>query len=135
MAKQVEKVNPDLVGRDDQGKPYTVRYEAMNAMLLDEFLKEHRKVGQQEATITQLKAPDTKQEATIAQQQKEIKSLTTSLKAQASLIQNVSGQLEVIRPCIASSRQQSVTRRSLTSSRLSQSAATFHRVAACCFAF
>ena len=44
VAEQVEKVNPDLVARDDQGKPYTVRYEAVNAMLLNEFLKEHRKV-------------------------------------------------------------------------------------------
>ena len=47
MAEQVEKVNPDLVARDEQGKPYTVRYEAVNAMLLNEFLKEHRKVEQQ----------------------------------------------------------------------------------------
>jgi len=44
VAEQVEKVNPDLVGRDEQGKPYTVRYEAVNAMMLNEFLKEHRKV-------------------------------------------------------------------------------------------
>ena len=50
VAEQVEKVNPDLVARDDQGKPYTVRYEAVNAMLLNEFLKEHRKVEEQEAT-------------------------------------------------------------------------------------
>src|SRR5207248_3414650 len=46
VAEEVEKVNPDLVARDDQGKPYTVRYEAVNAMLLNEFLKEHRKVEQ-----------------------------------------------------------------------------------------
>ena len=44
VAEQVEKVNPDLVARDAEGKPYTVRYEAVNAMLLNEFLKEHRKV-------------------------------------------------------------------------------------------
>ena len=43
VAEEVEKVNPDLVARDEQGKPYTVRYEAVNAMLLNEFLKEHRK--------------------------------------------------------------------------------------------
>ena len=48
VAEQVEKVNPDLVARDEQGKPYTVRYEAVNAMLLNEFLKEHRKVEEQE---------------------------------------------------------------------------------------
>jgi len=50
----VEKVNPDLVARDEQGKPYTVRYEAVNAMLLNEFLKEHRKNEEQEATIARL---------------------------------------------------------------------------------
>ena len=55
MAEQVEKVNPDLVARDEQGKPYTVRYEAVNAMLLNEFLKEHRKVEELEATIAQQK--------------------------------------------------------------------------------
>ena len=49
-AEQVEKVNPDLVARDDQGKPYSVRYEAVNAMLLNEFLKEHRKVELQQDT-------------------------------------------------------------------------------------
>jgi Chaperone of endosialidase len=55
VAEQVEKVNPDLVARDAEGNVYTVRYEAVNAMLLNEFLKEHRKVEQQEATIVQLK--------------------------------------------------------------------------------
>src|SRR4029077_5058141 len=49
VAEQVEKVNPDLVARDAEGKVFTVRYEAVNAMLLNEFLKEHRKVEQQEA--------------------------------------------------------------------------------------
>ena len=53
VAKEVEKMNRDLVARDDQGKVYTVRYEAVNAMLLNEFLKEHRKVEEQQATITQ----------------------------------------------------------------------------------
>ena len=55
MAEEVEKLNPELVARDAEGKVYTVRYEAVNAMLLNEFLKEHRKVEQQESTITQLK--------------------------------------------------------------------------------
>ncbi len=49
------KVNPDLVVRDEEGEIYTVRYEAVNAMLLNEFLKEHRKVEELEATIAQLK--------------------------------------------------------------------------------
>jgi hypothetical protein len=62
VAEQVEKVNPDLVARDNEGTPYTVRYEAVNAMLLNEFLKEHRRVGEQGRKIEQL-------EATIAQLQ------------------------------------------------------------------
>src|SRR2546430_395900 len=55
VAEDVEKVNPDLVVRDANGEIYTVRYEAVNAMLLNEFLKEHRKVQHQEATIVQIK--------------------------------------------------------------------------------
>ena len=86
VAEQVEKVNPDLVARDDQGKPYTVRYEAVNAMLLNEFLKEHRKVEGLEATAAQ-------QQATNAEQQKEIEALTAALKAQAVQIQKVSERL------------------------------------------
>src|SRR2546428_4463293 len=65
VAEQVEKVNPDLVARDDEGKRYTVRYEAVNAMLLNEFLKEHRTVQDQQATIMQVKSTAAKQEATI----------------------------------------------------------------------
>jgi hypothetical protein len=60
----VEKVNPDLVARDDQGKPYTVRYEAVNAILLNEFIKEHQKVQRLEAALAavneRLKAQDAK---------------------------------------------------------------------------
>ena len=66
MAEDVEKVNPDLVVRDKEGKPYTVRYEQVNAMLLNEFLKEHRKVEKQETTIAELKTADDR-----AQQQKD----------------------------------------------------------------
>jgi hypothetical protein len=91
VAEQVEKVNPDLVARDAKGEPYTVRYEAVNAMLLNEFLKEHRKVEQQEATITQLMSGAAKQEATItqlkstvAQQQKGMEVFAATLKEQAS---------------------------------------------------
>src|SRR5204863_5495705 len=56
VAEDVEKVNPDLVARDEQGKPYTVRYDAVNAMLLNEFLKEHREVQEQKATIAELRS-------------------------------------------------------------------------------
>jgi endosialidase-like protein len=56
IAEEVAKVNPALVLPDKEGKPYTVRYDTVNAMLLNEFLKEHRKVEQQEAAITELKS-------------------------------------------------------------------------------
>ena len=76
VAEEAEKVNPDLVARDEQGKPYTVRYEAVNAMLLNEFLKAHRTVQEQGAMI--------------AQQQKQIEALAAGL-------QKVSAQLELSR--------------------------------------
>jgi hypothetical protein len=99
VAVQVEKVDPDLVARDDQGKPYTVRYEAVNAMLLNEFLKQHAKVQEQEAMIAQqrkdFQATIAKLEATIAQQQRGMEVLAASLKELASQIRKVSAQLEV----------------------------------------
>ena len=73
IAEEVAKVNPALVLPDKEGKPYTVRYDAVNAMLLNEFLKEHRKNEEQEATI--------------ARQQKQIDALTAGL-------QKVSAQLD-----------------------------------------
>ena len=90
----MEKVNPDLVARDDQGKPFTVRYEAVNAMLLNEFLKEHRKVAEQEATITELKG---ELRATATRQQKQIDALTASLQkvnAQMAAASPSHGELE-----------------------------------------
>ena len=112
VAEEVEKVNPDLVARDAQGKAYTVRYEAVNAMLLNEFLKEHRTVGElkanvakqeatienQEATITQLKTADLKQEATITELKAGIEALTANLKKQEAQIQKVSAELEMSKP-------------------------------------
>jgi Chaperone of endosialidase len=56
VAEDVEKVNPDLVARDEQGKPYTVRYEAVNAMLLNEFLKEHQTVQELKKQVAELTA-------------------------------------------------------------------------------
>ena len=93
VAEQVEKVNPDLVARDEEGKPYTVRYEAVNAMLLNEFLKEHRKVEQQQATITQLKFTVANQESAIAEQRENMEVLVAGLKAQGAQIEKVSEQL------------------------------------------
>jgi hypothetical protein len=84
VAEEVEKVNPDLVKRDAEGKVNTVRYEAVNAMLLNEFLKEHRKNEKQESTIAELRA--------------EIATLSATVKEQSAQIQKVSAQLEVSRP-------------------------------------
>jgi Chaperone of endosialidase len=88
IAEDVEKVNPDLVVRDESGEIYTVRYDAVNAMLLNEFLKEHRKVEEQEATITQLKKD---LRATVVE-------LTARLKEQDSKIEKVSAQLQLRKP-------------------------------------
>ena len=95
-------MNPDLVVRGEDGKVMTVRYEAVNAMLLNEFLKEHRRVeeqqaklAQQQSTIAELKATMAKQQGTygaeFAQQQKQIEALAAGL-------QNVSAAVEVNKP-------------------------------------
>ena len=84
VAEDVEKVNPDLVVRDKEGRPYTVRYDQVNAMLLNEFLKEHCKNDQQESRIEE-------QEAKIARQEKQIEALTAGF-------QKVSAQLAFNKP-------------------------------------
>jgi len=94
----VAEVNPDLVVRDKDGQVIYVRYDAVNVMLLNEFLKEHKKVEEQQTNITQLKSKMAKQEAIIAQQQKGMEVLTAQLKEQAAQIQKVSAQLELRRP-------------------------------------
>ena len=105
IAEEVAEVNPDLVVRDEKGEIYTVRYDAVNAMLLNEFLKEHkafveeqRKVQKQEAAISQLKSTVAEQNATIAQQQKGMEAVTARLNEQAAQIQRVSAQLEASKP-------------------------------------
>ena len=80
VAEEVEAENPDLVVRDKEGKPQTVRYEAINAMLLNEFLKEHRKLQEQAATISQLRSTVENQIAANAQEQKQIETLTAGLQ-------------------------------------------------------
>jgi trimeric autotransporter adhesin len=86
VAEEVEKVNPDLVARDEQGKPYAVRYEAVNAMLLNEFLKEHRKMEDQTSINLQ-------HEARIADLESQLQAVTSILREQAAQIQKVSAQL------------------------------------------
>ena len=77
VAEEVEKVNPDLVMRGKDGKPYTVRYEQVNAMLLNEFLKEHKKVEKLEATLEAVNA---------------------RLEEQADQIQKVTAQVDATKP-------------------------------------
>jgi Chaperone of endosialidase len=97
IAEDVADVNPDLVVRDADGEPFTVRYDAVNAMLLNEFLKEHKKVEEQQTNITQLNSKLASQAAIIAQQQKGMEVLTAQLKEQAAQIQKVSAQVELNR--------------------------------------
>jgi Chaperone of endosialidase len=84
VAEDVEAVNRDLVVRDKEGKPYSVRYDQVNAMLLNEFLKEHRKVEEQQATIAQLK--------------RDIETIVAHSKEQDSQIQRVRDQVQMNRP-------------------------------------
>src|SRR5205814_3086060 len=84
VAEEVEKVNADLVVRDKEGKPYSVRYDQVNAMLLNEFLKEHRKVEEQQATIAELK--------------KDIQTVVAHSKEQDLKIQRVRHQVRMNRP-------------------------------------
>jgi trimeric autotransporter adhesin len=91
IAEDVAEVNPDLVVNDKNGEIYSVRYEVVNVMLLNEFLKEHKKVEEQQASIADLKS-------TVALQQKGMEVLTAQLKEQAAQIQKVSAQLEASKP-------------------------------------
>lgn len=80
IAEEVAEISPELITRDTDGRPQTVRYEAVNAMLLNEFLKEHQTVREQGATIAELK--------------KEIADLVATVKAQAAQIQKVNTRLD-----------------------------------------
>jgi len=84
IAEEVEKVDPDLVYRNEKSEVESVRYEMVNAMLLNEFLKEHKKVQDLEATVIQ--------------QQKGMEILAARLKEQAAQIQKVSAHLELNKP-------------------------------------
>ena len=79
VAEQVEKVDPDLVAKDDQGKPYSVRYEAVNAMLLNEFLKEHQSVEELKGIV--------------AEQEKEIKALSAQVNGRGSKAAGMNDEL------------------------------------------
>jgi hypothetical protein len=84
VAEEVEKINPDLVVRDKEAKPLSVRYDAVNAMLLNEFLKEHKAFVEAQHRVEKL-------ETTVA-------SLVATVKEQAAQIQSVSAQIELSKP-------------------------------------
>jgi hypothetical protein len=103
IAEEVAEINPDLVVRDDKGEIYTVRYDAVSAMLLNEFLKEHRRVQEQKRTIAQQRedfdAAIVRQrkdfEGTISELKKGIETVTVRLNEQAAQIQKVNARIEV----------------------------------------
>jgi uncharacterized coiled-coil protein SlyX len=97
IAEDVADVNPDLVVRDEKNAIYTVRYDAVNAMLLNEFLKTHRKVGQQGRKVQDQEAIIADLKCTVAQQQKGMELLTARLEEQDSQIRKVSDQFEASR--------------------------------------
>src|SRR5205814_8546376 len=91
VAEEVANENRDLVSLDRGGKPDSVRYEGVNAMLLNEFLKEHKKVEEQQSKIDS-------QQARIAELKNEVQTVVAQLKEQAAQIQKVSAQLEMGKP-------------------------------------
>jgi hypothetical protein len=113
IAEEVAEISPELITRDEEGKPQTVRYEAVNAMLLNEFLKEHKRVQELNATVAKQEATVARQridfEAAAAQQQKDfravateherqIQALTATVNEQASQIEKVSAGLGTSEP-------------------------------------
>ena len=102
IAEEVAEVNPDLILRDKGGEIYSVRYDAVNAMLLNEFLKEHRKVErldcktqEQEATIAELKSEAVSHRAMVSQLKREMDAVMAHSKEQDLQIQTVSARLEL----------------------------------------
>jgi uncharacterized coiled-coil protein SlyX len=95
-------VNPDLVGRNPKGEPESVRYDQINAMLLNEFLKMHRKVEEQSRKMLEQEATIAGLKSTVAQQRKDFEvtaaQLSATLNEQAAQIQKVSAQLELNKP-------------------------------------
>jgi predicted ribosome quality control (RQC) complex YloA/Tae2 family protein len=112
IAEEVAEVNPDLVVRDENGEIYTVRYDSVNAMLLNEFLKEHRKVEEQnrkmqeqEATVARQDRKIQQQETRITELNKALDTVAGQLKEQAAQIQKVSAQVDFGSACTASGRE------------------------------
>src|SRR2546421_13012368 len=97
VAEDVEKINSDLVVRDQEGKAYSVRYDQVNAMLLNEFLKEHRRVEEQSGKLENQARKIEEQEVTITELKKEMEA---RLNEQDSKIQRVSAQIETSKPAV-----------------------------------
>lgn len=97
VAEDVEKVHPGLIVHDKEGKAYSVRYDQVNAMLLNEFLKEHKKVQQQGATISKLQADATRQQATVAEMKMTLDKVVERLNEHEAKIQNVGVDVELSR--------------------------------------
>jgi hypothetical protein len=99
IAEDVEQVSPDLVACDKEGRPYSVRYDQVNAMLLNEFLKEHRKVEDQQAAIAELRSVVARQQtefrAAIAKQRTEMQNVVARLERQDAEIQRVNDRIEM----------------------------------------
>jgi uncharacterized coiled-coil protein SlyX len=88
-------VNPDLVVRDENGEIYTVRYDAVNAMLLNEFLKEHRRIAEQDCRMREQEMKIAELRSTVVEQQRGMEALAAQLNEQAAQIQKVSAQMGI----------------------------------------
>ena len=98
IAEEVAEVNPGLVVRGKDGGVQTVRYEQINTMLLNEFLKEHKKVEEQQSKIDDQQASIAELTSTVAEQRKGMEAVAAQLKEQTAQIQKVSAQLEATKP-------------------------------------
>jgi hypothetical protein len=119
IAEEVAEVNPGLVVRGKDGGVQTVRYEQINTMLLNEFLKEHKKVEEQQSKIDDQQASIAELTSTVAEQRKGMEAVAAQLKEQTAQIQKVSAQLEATKPAtqVVNNPQAAV---------FSQSAVTLH---------
>lgn len=105
VAEEVEKVDPDLIVRDEDGKVSTVRYEAVNAMLLNEFLKEHNRVDSQKADLVEMKSVVSKQEALIAKQQEQIATQQATAARQQKQIETLTAGLQKLSAAVELNKQ------------------------------
>src|SRR5437879_10932751 len=96
VAEEVEKVNPDLITRDDTGKAVAVRYEAVNAMLLNEFLKEHRKATEEHRRVEEQGRTIQELKGVVTNQQKQIEKLTAGLQRVRDEVESAKSRPKVV---------------------------------------